>query len=451
VLQLAFAAWFILENNNVKFDNSRALRPKAHAIIPGGCHTYAKGDDQYPEEAPGFIARGSGCHVWDIDGNEFIEYGMGLRAVTLGHAYPQVVNAAKRQLELGNNFTRPAKLEVEYAEALAAEIPSADMIKFAKDGSTVTTAAIKLARAHTGRELVALCKDHPFFSYNDWFIGTTAMRAGIPDSAVRSSLGFAYNNIASVQALFDEYPGQIAAVILEPERDHPPENGFLNKLRDLCTAEGAVLVFDEMITGFRWAIGGGQEVHGVLPDLSTFGKAIANGFALSALVGQREIMELGGIHHDKERVFLLSTTHGAENHAIAAAAATLAIYKSEDVIGHLHRQGQRLMTEINSASQSLGIAEHVFVVGHPCNLVYATRDSSGNPSQLYRTLMLQELIRNGVIAPSLVVSYSHSDEDVERTVAAFEKSLKTYKKALDAGAEQFVVGQSVKPVYRSRN
>jgi glutamate-1-semialdehyde 2,1-aminomutase len=435
----------------MKFDTSRAMRARAHKLIPGGCHTYAKGDDQYPELTPGVIARGKGCHVWDVDGNEFIEYGMGLRSVTLGHAYPAVVAAAARQMELGNNFTRPAPIEVEYAEALAEVIPCAEMVKFAKDGSTVTTAAIKLARAYTGREMVALCKDHPFFSYNDWFIGTTPMRAGVPDSAFGASRGFAYNDINSLERLFEEHPGRIAAVILEPERDQPPVKNFLSDLRDLCTRQGAVLVFDEMITGFRWAIGGGQEVHGVLPDLATFGKAIANGFALSALLGRRDIMELGGIRHDGERVFLLSTTHGAENHAIAAATATLSVYQSKEVIDHLHRQGRRLMQEINEAAHSHGISDHVEVLGHPTNLVYATRDESRKPSQVFRTLLLQELIRNGVLAPSLVVSYSHSDEDIDNTVRAFDMALRVYSQALEDGAEKFVVGPSVKPVYRTRN
>ncbi|MDH5262945.1 MAG: glutamate-1-semialdehyde 2,1-aminomutase, partial [Gammaproteobacteria bacterium] len=386
----------------MKFSESDKVREKAHQLIPGGCHTYAKGDDQFPQLSPGFIARGLGCHVWDVDGNEFIEYGMGLRSVTLGHAFQPVVNAAARQMQLGNNYTRPAAIEVSYAEELVAVIPCADMVKFAKDGSTVTTAAIKLARAYTGRNMVALCKDHPFFSYNDWFIGTTPMRGGIPESAVRNSLGFGYNDIASITELFDRYPGQIAAVILEPERDQPPVNGFLEKLKTLSAERGAVLIFDEMITGFRWAIGGGQQVHGVLPDLATYGKAIANGFALSALAGRRDIMELGGIRHDGERVFLLSTTHGAENHALAAAQATLEIYRSEDVVGHLHRQGMRLTNEINEVSKARGTLDFVQVMGHPSNLFFTTRDNEGMPSQTFRTLMLQELIRNGVIAPSLV-------------------------------------------------
>jgi glutamate-1-semialdehyde 2,1-aminomutase len=435
----------------MKFSKSDRLRDKAHRLIPGGCHTYAKGDDQYPEQSPGFITRGIGCHVWDADGNEFIEYGMGLRSVTLGHAFKPVVDAAVKQMQLGNNYTRPAAIEVEYAEELVSVIPCADMVKFSKDGSTVTTAAIKLARAFTGRELVALCKDHPFFSYNDWFIGTTPMRAGIPESAVRDSLGFGYNDLDSITELFDCYPNQIAAVILEPERDQQPVDGFLEKLKSICAERGAVLIFDEMITGFRWDIGGGQQVHGVLPDLATFGKAIANGFALSALAGRRDIMELGGIKHDGERVFLLSTTHGAENHALAAARATLEIYRSEDVIGHLHRQGMRLTNEINEASKAHGILDFVQVLGHPSNLIFTTRDPAGKPSQIFRTLMLQELIRNGIIAPSLVVSYSHSDEDIDKTVGAFDDAMQIYKKALDVGAEKFVIGPSIKPVYRARN
>jgi glutamate-1-semialdehyde 2,1-aminomutase len=206
-----------------------------------------------------------------------------------------------------------------------------------------------------------------------------------------------------------------------------------------------------MITGFRWAIGGGQEVHGVMPDLATFGKAIANGFALSVLAGRREIMELGGLQHPGERVFLLSTTHGAENHALAAAMATLSIYQDEDVIGHLYRQGQRLLNEINQVSDRMGLSDKLFVVGHPSNLVFVTRDEDGEPSQAFRTLVLQELIKEGIIAPSLVVSYSHSDEDIDKTVIAFEKSMHVYAMALNDGVHKYLQGRPVKPVFRSHN
>ena len=435
----------------MEFAHGKDLARQAHELIPGGCHTYAKGDDQYPEQAPSFIARGSGCHVWDMDGNEFIEYGMGLRAVTLGHAFPPVVEAAHAQMLLGNNYTRPAPIEVEYAEALLSVVDGADMVKFAKDGSSVTTAAIKLARAFTGRTQVADCRSHPFFSYNDWFIGTTEIRGGIPESAARWSLGFQYNDIDSLKSLFETHPDQIACVIMEPEREEPPHDDFLHKVRELCHENGALLIFDEMITGFRWAVGGAQEVYGAIPDLSTFGKAMANGFALSALLGKRKIMELGGLFHNKERVFLLSTTHGAENHALAAAIATLHAYQTQDVVGHLHRQGETLKNRINNISNELGLQNHIRVIGRPCNLVFTTKGPDGNPSQPFRTLFLQELVRNGVLAPSLVVSYSHSDDDIDLTVAAFEKSMSVYRTALDGNLSDYLVGPSIKTVYRSRN
>ena len=314
---------------NSNFKKSRELQQKSHSLIPGGCHTYAKGDDQYPELAPGFIVRGEGCHVWDLDGNEFIEYGMGLRSVTLGHAYKPVVEAAYGQMLLGNNFTRPSTLELECAEEIVNLIEGADMVKFAKNGSDVTTAAVKLARAYTGRDMVAICAEHAFFSTDDWFIGSTSMSAGIPEAIRGLTLKFHYNDIESVRKLFETYPGRIACVMMEAATVVEPISHFLNDVRTLCNQNGALFILDEMITGFRWHISGAQKYYGVVPDLSTFGKGMANGFSLSALLGKKEIMELGGLYHNKERVFLLSTTHGAENHALAAALQTMGIYKRE--------------------------------------------------------------------------------------------------------------------------
>jgi glutamate-1-semialdehyde 2,1-aminomutase len=432
----------------MKFDKSRELQQKSHRLIPGGCHTYSKGDDQFPENAPGLMARGEGCYVWDVDGNRFIEYGMGLRAVTLGHGYKPVVEAAYRQMQLGNNYTRPAKVEVECAEALLELLPNADQVKFAKDGSTVTTAAVTLARAHTGRDMIAICRDHPFFSYNDWFIGTTEMSAGVPDAVRKLTVSFSYNNIESAQELFDRYPDRIACVILEPSRTEEPVDNFLGKLRQLCHQHGALFILDEMITGFRYHIGGGQTLYGVDPDLSCFGKALGNGFAVSALVGKREFMERGGITHDKERVFLLSTTHGAENHALAAALKVIEIYKTHDIVAALHQKGRRLADGVNRVAADLKLSDHFGAVGRACNLVYFTRDADGNPSQPFRTLFMQEIIKRGVIGPSFVVSYSHSEDDIDRTIEAVADSLQVYKKALADGVEKYLMGRSVKPVER---
>lgn len=427
------------------------MRNTYHSLVPGGSHTYSKGDDQFPEDAPGFIARGKGCHVWDVDGNEFIEYGMGLRSVTLGHAYPPVVEAASRQMLLGSNFTRPSLIEYELAETVVGLFDGAEMVKFAKNGSDVTTAAVKLARAATGRDLVAICADHPFFSIDDWFIGATELSAGIPKAIRDLTVKFRYNDIGSLSALFEEHPGQIACVILEPATSEEPVGDFLHEVQRVCRENGAVFILDEMITGFRWNLGGGQKYYGVVPDLSAFGKGMANGFSVSALVGRKELMELGGLYHDRERVFLLSTTHGAETHALAAAAETIRVYKREDVVGRLHAQGERLRNGVGKAIQENGIGDFFHVIGKPCNLIYVTKDPEGKRSQLFRTLFLQELIKRGIIAPSFVVSFSHTDSDIDRTIEAVGEALKIYRSALEEGIGKYLEGRPVKPVDRRFN
>ncbi len=325
------------------------------------------------------------------------------------------------------------------------------MVKFAKNGSDTTTAAVKLARAATGRDLVAICRDQPFFSTDDWFIGTTPMAAGIPQSIRALTQGFRFNDLESAETLFRRFPSQIACLVLEPASAREPQPGYLEGLRRLCDAEGALLVFDETITGFRWHLGGAQTLYGVRPDLSVFGKALANGFALSALVGRREIMELGGLRHEGDRVFLLSTTHGAETHALAAAMATIRVYEREGVVEVLHRQGKRLREGIEEAARDLGVAEHFLVIGRACNLVYAARDVEGNPSQAFRTLVLQETLKRGILMPSLVVSFSHDDADIDRTVEALRGTFAVYRQALDGGVERFLEGRPVQPVFRARN
>lgn len=438
-------------SRRLNFQRSKELQKKAHDLIPGGCHTYAKGDDQYPEQAPAFIVKGKGCHVWDPDGNEFIEYGMGLRAVTLGHAFPPVVEAAMEALKLGSNFTRPAMIEAELAELLVDLIPCAEQVKFSKDGSTVITAAVKLARAYTGRPMVAFCADHPFFSINDWFIGNTEMAAGIPPEATSLTTTFRYNDIASVEAVFDRFPGKIACVILEPERTTPPVDNFLLKVQQLCRKNGALFVLDEMITGFRWHIKGAQYVYGVDPDLAGFGKALGNGFSVSALAGKRDIMELGGLRTEREKVFLLSTTHGAETHGLAAAIATVNAYKQLDVVEVLHRQGERLAAGVTKVVEDVGLTGYVGVEGRPCNLVYFTRNQDKKPSQAFRALFMQELIRGGVLGPSFIDSYSHTDNDIDRTIEAVGNALLVYKQALELGVERFLEGAPVKPAIRRYN
>lgn len=434
------------------FAQSNQLRKRAHTVIPAGCHTYAKGDDQYPALSPGFIARGLGCHVWDVDGNEYIEYGMGNRAVGLGHAHPLVVAAARETMELGCNFTRPHRLELECAERFLELVTGAEMVKFCKDGSDATSGAMRLARAYTGRDMIACCADHPFFSTDDWFIGTTPMNSGVPEQVRQLTVSFRYGDLHSVSSLFERHPGRIAALILEPSRGDDPPRGYLQALQRLCHENGALLIFDEMITGFRWHRGGAQELYEVVPDLSCFGKALGNGFSLSALAGRREFMRLGGLDHtDRPRVFLLSTTHGAETHALAAGIATMEVYSSEPVIEHLYEQGGKLRMGIVEAARRHGVQDFFKPVGRDCCLAYAAFDRDGKSSQALRTLFLQETIARGILAPSLVVSYTHMDEDIEQTIDAIDGALAVYAKALADGVERYLVGRPSEVVYRRFN
>ncbi|MFF9343887.1 MULTISPECIES: glutamate-1-semialdehyde 2,1-aminomutase [unclassified Streptomyces] len=440
-----------MDTEEFALPRSRAANERLHALIPGGAHTYAKGDDQYPENLAPVISHGRGAHVWDLDGNRYIEYGSGLRSVSLGHAHPRVTEAVRRELDRGGNFVRPSVVEIEAAERFLATVPTAEMVKFAKNGSDATTAAVRLARAATGRPLVALCADHPFFSVDDWFIGTTPMNAGIPAPTTDLTVTFPYGDLAATEELLARHPDEIACLILEPATHTEPPPGYLAGLRELADRHGCVLVFDEMITGFRWSEAGAQGLYGVVPDLSAFGKALGNGFAVSALAGRRALMERGGLRHPGDRVFLLSTTHGAETHALAAATAVQETYVEEGVTARLHALGERLAAGVRGAAAAMGVGDHVVVRGRPSNLVFATLDGDGRPSQEYRTLFLHRLLAGGVLAPSFVVSAALTDADVDRTVDVVADACAVYRKALDDGdATPWLTGRPVKPVFRPR-
>ncbi|HEY3001556.1 MAG TPA: glutamate-1-semialdehyde 2,1-aminomutase [Kribbellaceae bacterium] len=432
-----------------RFALSSQANERLHTLIPGGAHTYAKGDDQYPEGMAPVISHGRGAHVWDIDGNKYVEYGSGLRSVSLGHAHPGVLDAVRRELDRGTNFARPCIVEIEAAERFLATVPTAEMVKFAKNGSDVTTAAVRLARAATGRPMVAVCRDHPFFSTDDWFIGSTAMSAGIPEQVAGLTVSFPYGDLAATDEVLRRHEGQVACLILEPATLHEPPPGYLAGLRELAHSHGCVLVFDETITGFRWSEAGAQGVYGVTPDLSTFGKAMGNGFAISALAGRRDLMEQGGLRDTRERVFLLSTTHGAETHSLAAAMAVMRIYVEEGITARLHALGERLAAGVREVAAALAVGDHVLVRGRASNLVFGTLDEDLRPSQGYRTLFLRQLLAGGVLAPSFVVSGALSEADIDHTLEVVARACTVYRKALDAqDPAAWMGGRSVRPVFR---
>ena len=314
--------------------NERAAR-----VIPGGAHTYSKGRDQFPANAPQAFVRGKGARVWDLDGREFVDWGMGINNVLVGHAEETIDRAACDALRNGQNFSRPSIREVEAAEQLTQLIDGVEMVKFAKNGSDANTAALRLARAVTGRQMVLFDGAAPFLAIHDWFIGHTAVDAGVPEEAKRLAQPFTFNDLESAARLFAEHPAEVGAVILEPCRERRPAPGFLDGLRALCDTHGALLIFDEIVTGFRYGLHGASRLFGVTPDLVTIGKGMANGYAVAALAGRRAIMERGGLDHAAARCFLLSTTNGAEQSGLAAAMATMDFYRSHDVIAQLERTG----------------------------------------------------------------------------------------------------------------
>ncbi|MEM8873249.1 MAG: glutamate-1-semialdehyde 2,1-aminomutase [Planctomycetota bacterium] len=431
---------------------SIAHQQRAHAVIPGGAHTYAKGDDQFPEFLPPVIRRGHGCRVTDIDGNTYIEYGSGLRSITLGHGVPAICDAAYAAMRDGTNFARPSVLELQAAEKMLELVPNAEMVKFAKHGSDCTTAAVKLARHHTGRPRIAICRDDPFYSVDDWFIATTPMDAGIPKAVHRETVRFPFNDIESCEKIFAKVGHEIAAVMLEGQRGAVPEDDFLHKLRDLAHANESLFILDETIAGFRLANAGAQQLHDIDPDLSTFGKAVANGFSVSALCGKRKYMAAGGLDHEEDRAFLLSTTHGAESHGLAAFIAVAEIYQQRDIPGELTQIGARLCQAFDTASRAAGTGDFVHSAGHPANAVFVTRGPDGEGgNQPFRTLFIQELLKHGVLAPSLVVNTDHGDDEViDATATAAHAACEVYRKALDEGVEKYLEGRPVKPVFRRR-
>jgi glutamate-1-semialdehyde 2,1-aminomutase len=435
-----------------RFERSQAAQARLHELVPGGAHTYARGEDQYPEGMAPVIVRGEGARVWDVDGNTFVEYGMGLRSVTLGHAYGPVNAAVAEAISHGVSFTRPSTLELEAAETFLQQVPGADMVKFAKNGSDVTNAAVRLARAATGRKRVAICRTQPFFSTEDWFIGTTPMDAGVLREEADLTLGFDYNDLDSVRSLVREHPGEIACFVLEAATSvAEPEPDFLPGLRRLSDEHGIVLVFDEMITGMRWSLHGAQHVYGVRPDLSTWGKALGNGFPIAALAGRRELMELGGLRTDQPRVFLLSTTHGPETSGLAAYLAVNRAYHERDVVAEMEHAGTLLASAVTEQVARAGLQDHVEVLGRSSCLVFATRDPQRQPSQAFRALFLQELLRHGVLGQSFVISAAHTTDDIDRTVEAVGEALVVYAQALESGStDGWLYGRPVAPALRER-
>lgn len=440
-------------NKITNYEKSRKFSADVHQLIPGGAHTYSKGDDQFPLNAPAAIVHGKGARVWDLDGNEFIDCSMGLTSVCIGHGYEPVAQAVCDVAFSGTNFQRPAAIEFEAAKLFLETVQSGDMVKFAKNGSTVTTAAVKLARAYTGRNRVAIAREHNFFSYDDWFIVTTPCDLGIPESMRSMTAAFSYNNYESVETLLADNDHDIACLIMEPVKFDPPKDDFLHKVAALCKDRGVLLILDEMVSGFKWSMEGAHNYFGVKPDMATWGKGIANGFSACALTGRADIMELGGIRREgDDKLFLISTTHGAETTGLSAMIATIQAFKQHEMIESNWARGKVLKQNLESIVQKHGLVNSLQWIGYPCLFVLVCKNSTGTPDDAFRTLMMQEMIARGVLFQGMIYpTWSHQQPEIDHLVMAFDQACAIYRKAIDAGTTaNLLIGRPAKPVFRKK-
>ncbi|MGQ9797932.1 MAG: aminotransferase class III-fold pyridoxal phosphate-dependent enzyme [Ignavibacterium sp.] len=408
-------------------------------LIPAQTQTLAKGPGQNIKGvAPKYLQRGKGSHVWDVDGNEYIDYTMAVGPLSLGYAYDKVDEAIKEQLKDGITFSLMHPLEVEVAQLINKVVPNAESIRYSKVGADVTSAAVRLARAYTGRNKVLCCGYH---GWHDWYISVTDRNKGIPQQIQDLTFTFNYNDIQSVIDSIDE---DTACVILEPFVFEEPKDNFLHKLRDVCTQNGTVLIFDEMWTGFRVAVGGAQEYFGVKADLACFSKAVANGMPISILTGKKDIMKL------LEKDVFFFSTFGGEALSLAAVKATVTEIIEKNVPAHLAKQGKKLKDGYNSIAQKLGM-DYTKCSGFDCRTIitFDGEKSGCNPLEM-KSLVQQEMIKRGILWGGFHnVSFSHTDEDIEYTLKAYEDVLPILKKAVDEkNVKQYLRGEPVEPVFR---
>jgi glutamate-1-semialdehyde 2,1-aminomutase len=407
------------------FHASEAYLARAEKVIPLGSQTFSKSRTQYPHGvSPYFITRAEGSRCWDIDGNEYVDFVSSLASVTLGYSDPDVTRAVSEQLQSGVIFSLPHPIEAEVAELICEMVPCAEMVRFGKNGSDATAGAIRIARAYTGRDRVAVCGYH---GWQDWYIGSTARKRGVPKATQELTHTFAYNDLESLRLLLSAHTGEFAAVILEPMNVAEPQAGFLQGAKDLAHAHGALLVFDETITGFRYANGGAQAFFDVTPDLATFGKGLANGYPVSAVAGRRDVMKL------MEEVFF-SFTFGGETLSLAAAKATLLKLKREPVARTLAERGSRILREAPALIDRHGLSKVLSISGHPSWTFLNIRDAGSVEAFEVKTLLMQELFQHGILAIGTHnLSYAHSDADISALLRAYDHAFAVIAEALREG------------------
>ena len=424
-------------------DQSEKWFSRSSKTIPGSSQTFSKGYTQYVQGvSPVFLKSGAGCLVWDVDGNEYIDYVQGLLPNILGYANHEVNSAVTQQIAEGHSFSLPHPLEIELAEHLVDLVPCAEMVRFGKNGSDATSGAVRAARAFTGRDRIACCGYH---GWQDWYVGTTTRNLGVPEAVQSLTHKFDYNDLDSLSTLLDKHPGEFAAVIMEPVNFVEPDPGYLEGVKELTHLHGALLIFDEICSGFHFGLGGAQKFYGVIPDLACFGKAMGNGFPISCVLGKTEVMTVF------EEIFF-SFTMGGEIASIAAALKVIDILKTTDTLETIKSNGKKLQDGLNVMSSEAGLQDCIKCVGHPSWSLIRFSDIADCESAVIRTLFIQELNKRGILSLGAHnMSASHGHAHIEQTLHTYANVLKTISGWLnETQPESFLEGPIIRPVFRAR-
>ena len=423
------------------YNQSEILLNRALQVIPLGSQTFSKSITQYPKGvSPLFIERGNGARVWDVDGNEYIDFVNSLAAVTLGYCDKDVDRAVQEQMKSGVTFSLPHKLEMEVAEKLIEIIPCAEKVRFAKNGTDATSAAIRIARAYTGKEHIAVCGYH---GWQDWYIGSTTRDLGVPQSVKELTHKFEYNNIESLEKIFQEQ--KLACVIMEPMNIEYPKDDFLKGVKELAHKNNALFIFDETITGFRYSLGGAQELFGVTPDLATFGKGMTNGYPLSAVVGSNKVMQ-------KVEDIFFSGTFGGETLSLAAVSAVIKKYESQNVPKYLEEIGTYLLKQLNQLINSENLGDIFWTSGHPTWIFLHIKEQKEYFSFEIQTFFLQEMFKRGILTlGSHNLSFSHTKEDIDRLMKVYAEVLPMIKHHINnKDLLENIQGEILKPLFKVR-
>ena len=429
-------------NPKSRFLESERLLRLAEAVIPLGSQTFSKSRTQYPVGvSPFFASKGSGSYLWDVDGNKYVDLVASLAAVTLGYGDPEIYKAVRRQLKKGVSLSLSSKLETVVAEKIINLVPSAEMVRFAKNGSDATSAAVRIARYFTGRDHIISIGYH---GWHDWYIGSTTRSMGVPSAVQALTLSARYNDLSHVENLFEEAKGDVAAVILEPMNSVDPAPGYLESLRNFCSSNNILLIFDEVITGFRFARGGAQELFGVTPDLSCFGKGIANGFPISVIAGRREIME------GFKEVFF-SGTFGGELLSLTAANVVLDKVRENRVIPELYRLGQAIQQGL-LGEISRNKYEFVNISGNPTWTFLNWTLSSDALQNKVKTYFLQEMFKRGILVLSTNnVTTTLSQKDISKILTAYAEVFEAISQALERDSlDALLECQPIVPLFKVR-